>query len=152
MGRYQSEGLNPMNEREVDLLVHQGLVPPPPRIVVEAGAEYAIEYDAPLNRAMRAEEAAGGMRTFQWATEIAANTQDLSILDAFDTDAMIPELADINAMPLRWLRSPEAIAARREKRNSDAATAQITQALPGIAAMTKAVAPAGTSPAPGQPR
>jgi hypothetical protein len=105
MGRYQSEGLGPMCEREFDLLMFQGLIPPPPQVILDAGAEYMVEYDAPLNRAMRAEEAAGGMRTFQWAAEIATNLQDPSVMDTFDPDVMIPELADINAMPLRWPRS-----------------------------------------------
>lgn len=144
MGRFQSEGLGPLIEREFALLMDQGLLPPPPPMLIEAGGEYAVEYDAPLNRAMRAEEAAGGMRTFQFATEMAAQMQDPSILDPFDTDVMIPELADINAMPVRWLRSAEDIAARREGRQQDAAAAQITQALPGMASMMKSVAPEGT--------
>ena len=69
MGRHQSEGLGPMIEREVDLLIYQGLVPPAPPAVREAGGEYKVEYDAPLNRMMRAEEAAGTMRSVQWAAE-----------------------------------------------------------------------------------
>lgn len=152
MGRYQCEGLGPQIEREFDLLLSQGLIPPPPQIVVQAHAEYKVEYDAPLNRAMRAEEAAGGMRTFQWASEIAANTQDPSVLDPFDTDVMVPDLADINGMPFRWLRDPDAIAERRKGRQQDKAAAQLTQALPGIASMAKAASPQGTSPIAGQPR
>lgn len=151
MGRFQAEGLGPQIEREFDLLMYQGLMPAPPPEVLEAGGGYKVEYDAPLNRAMRAEHAAGGMRTFQWAAEIAGQMQDPSVLDPFDTDVMIPELADINGMPLRWMRSPEAIAAKRQGRQQDQTASQITQALPGMAAMAKAVAPQGTSPAPGQP-
>lgn len=151
MGRFQAEGIGPEIEREFDLLMYQGLIPPPPPEVIEAGAGYKIEYDAPLNRAMRAEKAAGGMRTFQWAAEIAAQTQDPSVLDVFDTDSMVPELADINGMPLRWLRSPDAIAQIRQSRNADKQAQQITQALPGMAAVAKAAAPQGTSPNPGQP-
>lgn len=151
MGRYQSEGIGPMIEREFDLLMYQGLLPKPPRALMEAGGEYSIEYDAPLNRMMRAEEAAGGMRTFQWASEMAAQMQDLSILDPFDTDVMVPELADINGMPTRWLRSEEAIAARREGRQQEQAAATMAQALPGMAAVMKASAPEGTSPNVGQP-
>lgn len=150
MGRYQSEGLGPMIEREIDLLIHQGLVAPPPQIVVDAQAEYKVEYDAPLNRAMRSEQAAGAMRTFQWAAEMAAQMQDQSILDPFDTDAMIPELADINGMPVRWLRDRETIAARRQGRQQGQMATQVTQALPGMAAMMKAAAPKGTAPNQGQ--
>jgi hypothetical protein len=151
MGRYQSEGIGPTIEREFDLLMYQGLLPKPPRALMEAGGEYQVEYDAPLNRAMRSEEAAGGMRTFQWASEIAAQTQDPSVLDWFDTDAMMPELADINGMPLRWIRGQEDVDAIREDRQTQQATAQVTQALPGMAAMLKASAPEGTSASQGQP-
>lgn len=151
MGRYQSEGIGPMIEREFDLLMYQGLLPRPPRALMEAGGEYSVEYDAPLNRAMRAEEGAGAMRTFQWAAEMAAQTQDPSVMDWFDTDTMVPELADINGMPFRWIRAAEDVAAIREKRQGDQAAAQITQALPGMAAIMKATSPEGTSPNVGQP-
>ena len=151
MGRYQSEGLGPLIEREFDLLAFQGLIPPAPRMLVEAGADYKVEYDAPLNRAMRAEEAAGIMRTMQYGAEIAAQTQDPSPLDWFDTDVIMPELADINGAPFRFIRSPEAVAEIRQKRQVDQTAAQVTQALPGMAAMMKAAAPEGTAPATGQP-
>jgi len=151
MGRFQSECLGPMIEREFDLLMDQGLLPPPPQKVVDAGAEYKVEYDAPLNRMMKAEEAAGGMRSFQYAAEIAAQLQDPSILDVFDTDAMMPEMALINGTPYRWIRDPEAISQIRQGRQQKEAVAQITQALPGMAAMAKAASPQGTSPMPGQP-
>lgn len=151
MGRFQSESIGPMIEREFDLLMWQGLLPPPPRELVEAGAEYQVEYDAPLNRAMRAESASGIMRTFQWAAEMAAQTQDQSIMDWFDTDQIIPELADVNGAPFRWLRSPDDVMARRQSREQQNQAAQVTQALPGMAAMMKAAAPQGTTPTEGQP-
>lgn len=150
MGRFQSEGLGPMIEREFDLLIHQGLIPPPPDIIMQAGGEYKVEYDAPLNRAMRAEEAAGIMRTYQWAAEIAAQTQDPSGLDWFDPDVIIPELADINGAPFRYMRDPEKVAEIRQGRQADTMAAQVTQAAPGMAAMLKAAAPQGTSPLAGQ--
>jgi hypothetical protein len=152
MGRFQSECLGTMIEREVSLLMDQGLIPPPPRMLIEAGGDYKVEYDAPLNRAMRAEAAAGGMRTFQYAVEMAAQMQDPSILDSFNTDVMIPEMADINGMPVRWLRTEDDIAARRQGRQVDQTAGQLTQALPGMAAMMKATSPDGTAPTPGQGR
>lgn len=151
MGRYQSEGIGPMVEREFDLLLHQGLLPPPPRALLEAGGDYKVEYDAPLNRAMRAEQASGIMRTYQWAAEMAAQTQDPSVMDWFNTDAIVPELADIQGAPYRWIRSNDEVESIREKRQVDQAAAQVTQALPGMAAMMKAAAPEGTSPSQGQP-
>lgn len=151
MGRFQSESIGPMVQREFDLLLWQGLIPPPPQVLVEAQGEYHVEYDAPLNRAMRSDEAAGTMRTMQWAAEIAAQTQDPSALDWFDVDVIIPELSDINAAPARFMRDPQAVAQLRKKREMDKAAAQVTQALPGMASMLKSAAPNGTSPDAGQP-
>ena len=150
MGRFQAESIGPQIEREFDLLMWQGLIPPPPPALVEAGAHYMVEYDAPLNRAMRSDEAAGTMRTFQWAAEIASVTQDPSVMDFFDTDAIIPELMAINGAPYRFMRDPQQVAAIREGRQQQQAAAQLTQALPGIAAITKAAAPEGTAPYAGQ--
>ena len=152
MGRYQAEGLGPQHEREVDLLIDQGLIPPPPQIVIDAGAEYAVEYDAPLNRMMRAEEAAGIMRSAQWAAEIVGITQDPSPMDHFNWDVIMPDVITINGSPERYKADPEVVAAKREKRDQDQMAAQVTQALPGMAAMAKAASPEGTNPNPGQPR
>lgn len=151
MGRYQSESLGPMIEREFDVLMYQGLIPPPPPELVQGGGQYRVEYDAPLNRAMRAEEASGIMRSIQWSAEIAAQTQDPSALDWYDVDTITPDVADINGAPFRYIRTPDAVAQIRKKREIDKAAAQVTQALPGMAAMAKASAPQGTSPNPGQP-
>lgn len=151
MGRFQSESIGPQIEREFDLLAWQGLIPPPPPVLMEAGVAYKVEYDAPLNRAMRADEAAGTMRTFQWAAEIAAQIQDPSVMDFFDTDAIIPELLQINGAPFRFMRDPAEVAQIRQQRQQAAAQQQLVQSLPGIAAMQKAAAPEGTAPFAGQP-
>ena len=150
MGRYQSEGLGPMIHREFDLLAQQNLIPPMPPEVREAGSEYKVDYDSPLTRAMRAEEGVGAMRTVQWAAQIAADTQDPTIFDNFNFDVMLPELADINAMPYRWMADADMIAQKRQGRQQAQQTQQLTQALPGIAAMAKAVAPEGSAPFSGQ--
>jgi len=152
MGRFQAESVGPMIEREFDLLAWQGLIPPPPQALVEAGAEYHVEYDAPLNRAMRADEAAGTMRTFQWASEIAATTQDPSVMDYFDTDAIIPELMMINGAPFRFMRDPQQVQQIRAARQQQQAAAALTQALPGIAAIQKATTPEGSAAFAGQPQ
>ena len=150
MGRFQSEGLGPLIEREFDLLIYQGLIPPPPPELLEAGGGFKVEYDAPLNRAMRAEEASGIMRSMQWSAEIVAQTQDPSAMDWYDVDTITPEVADINGAPFRFIRSADAVAAIRAKRDQDKQVAQVTQALPGMAAMAKVASPQGTNPNPGQ--
>lgn len=150
MGRYQSEGLGPMIHREFDLLAAQGLVPPMPMELKEAGAEYKVEYDSPLTRAMRAEEGVGVMRTVQWAAQIAADTQDPSVMDQFNWDAIVPNLADINGVPIAWMATQEDVQAKRQGRQQAQEQQQLTQALPGIASMAKAIAPEGSAPFSGQ--
>lgn len=141
MGRFQSESIGPMIVREFDLLAEQNLLPPPPPVLIQARGEWKVEFDSPLNRAMRAEEASGIMRSVQFAAEIAANMQDPSMLDMFDFDKIIPAVADINGAPFKYMRSPEDVQQRRDQRNQEKQAAMMTQALPGVAALTKSLAP-----------
>jgi hypothetical protein len=126
-----------MIEREIDLLMRQRKLPPMPSALREADGEYRIEYDSPLSRQQKAEEGAGTMRTMQWAAEIAAVSQNPAVFDHFNFDEIIPELADINAMPSRFINAPEVIQALREGRRQQQATQQLIDAAPSMAAMMK---------------
>lgn len=139
MGRQQSEYLGPLVERELDVLSQQGLLPPMPLIVKQAMADYDLIYDSPLSRAQRAEQATGLMRTVDWATQLATATGDLSPLDHFDWDTIVPELSDIQAVPARWMASIEKVMAKRDGRNQAAQQQQGIDALPGIAGAMKAM-------------
>lgn len=140
MGRQQSEFFGPAIEREIDLLNQQRLLPEMPPELLEARGEYEIAYESPLSRAQKAEDAAGLMRTAEFAVQVAVNTQSPEPLDHFDWDTIIPELADIHAVPVRWLRDIKQIEQIRQGRVQQQQAEQMTNALPGIAAMTKAVA------------
>lgn len=137
MGRQQSEALGPMIEREIDILMEQGLLPEPTNAMIEAQADYRIEYDSPLSRMQKAESSAGGLRMFQYAGEIAANTQDPSVLDWFNIDEMIPDLADSQAMPASWIRSKEEVEQIRQGRQQQQETQQLIDAAPAMASMMK---------------
>lgn len=143
MGRFQSESLGPMIEREYGILLRLGLIPPIPQELIEAGATFKVEYDAPLNRAMRAEEGSGIQRSVQFAAEIAGQTQDPSIMDWFNWDVIMPDMVDINGAPYRYVNDPETVAAKRQQRDQQQAMAQTAQALPGMAAMLKSASPGG---------
>ena len=142
VGRQADEYLGPMIEREVNLLASQGLLPPMPEALREAEGEFKIEFDSPLSRAQRAEEAAGFFRTIDKAIEIAGVTMDMSLLDNYDLDAALREIADIQGVPSRWLQKPDAIAAAREQRAQQQALQTAIQAAPGAAAVMKADAAA----------
>lgn len=139
IGRQQSEYLGPMIDREIDILSRQGILPPMPELLKEAEGEYRIEYDSPLSRAQRAEEAAGLMRTIESLLPVVNVTQNTAPLDVFDMDVIAPELAEIQGVPTRWLRSADQVAAIRADRQEQQETQTAIQAGPSAAAMIKAV-------------
>ena len=140
VGRQQSEYLGPLIEREIDILSFQGELPPMPGELKEAKGAYQVVYTSPLSRAMRAQEAAGFMRTVESVKEIVAITQDPSLLDSFEFDTAIPAIAEIQAVPESWMASPDSIKKKRDARAKANAQQQQIQALPAQAAMLKAQA------------
>lgn len=139
MGRQQSEMLGPMIEREVDILMRQNLLPPLPPALIEAEGEFEIEYDSPLSRSQRAEEASGWLRTLEAAIAYANTTQDLSTLDHFNTDVIYPALAEINAVPASWMNGPDQVKQLRKQRAEAQQTQQMIEAAPAAAGVMKAL-------------
>ena len=137
MGRQETEFLGRLVEREIDLASSQGLLPEMPPELKEAGGEYEIVFDSPLSRAQRAEQAAGLMRTVGWASELAAQSQDPTPLDHVNWDVIIPELSQIQAVPTRWMKDESQLEALRAARQQAAATQQVIEAGPTIAALSK---------------
>jgi hypothetical protein len=131
-----------MIEREVDILSRQGVLPPMPPALREAGGEFRIEYDSPISRTQRAEEAAGIMRTVESALNIVNITQNPEPLDFFNWDAIIPAMADIQGVPAAWMKSQEDVMALRQGRAQQAQNQEMIQAAPAAAAMVKAGAAA----------
>ena len=109
-----------------------------PQKLIDAEGEYEIEYDSPMARLQKAEESAGTMRTIQWASEIANVTQDPSVMDMFDFDVIVPDLAESNAMPIRHMASPEKLAAKRAAREQALQAQTMKDVLPGVAGLAKA--------------
>jgi urease accessory protein UreF len=87
---------------------------------------------------MRSEEASGFMRWLETSLNVAAQTQDPSALDWVDFDTAQPELADILAVPNRWVATREQVDEKRQGRQQGAQQQQLVQSLPGIAALAKA--------------
>lgn len=137
LGR-QWEYLGSVVEREADLLSSQGLLPPMPQILIEAQGEYKIEYDSPLSRAQRAEEASGLMHSIQTTLEVVNATQDPTPMDHYNWDVIIPEISDIHGVPTRWMNSADAIQSMRKQRSIKHAAQEQIQAAPGQAALIKA--------------
>ena len=139
MGRQQSESLGPMIEREVDVLMKQNILPPMPEVMLEARGGFEIIYDSPLSRSQRAEEASGWLRTLEAAIAYANTTQDLSVLDQFDSDVIYQQLAEINAVPASWMRDAGAVQQLREQRAQQQQMQQMVEAAPAAAGVMKAL-------------
>jgi len=137
MGRQQSEMLGPMIEREMDVLMQQGLLLPMPDLLIEAQGEFEIEYDSPLSRSQRSEEAAGWLRTLEAAIAYANTTQDVGVLDQFDTDVIYKQLAEINAVPASWMRDDATVQKLRAQRAQAQQTQQMVEAAPAAAGIMK---------------
>lgn len=159
IGRQQSEYLGPLIDREIDLMVDMGMLPPMPPALREARGEYEIVYTSPLSRSQRAQEAAGFLRTIESALSVSSQMQDPSILDAFSMDRAYPAIAEIQSVPESWMASPEEVAAKRQNRAKAAQQQAAIQAMPAQAAMIKAQAtvakangqPSGPPAGPPQP-
>ncbi len=138
IGRQQDEYLGPMIERELDILARQGVLPPMPQLLVEAKGEYQIVYDSPLSKAQRADEASGLMRSVESALQVVNVTQNVGLLDYYDWDTIIPEMADIQGVPTRWMKDPRIVQVLRQQRAEAEQAQQAIQAAPAAAAMVKA--------------
>lgn len=138
IGRQQSEYLGPLIDRELDILAQEKLIPPMPPLLREAKGEYRLEYDSPLSRAQRAEEAAGLARTLETALNVVNITQNPEPLDHFNWDVIMPEVSEIQGVPFRWMKDPKMVQQIRAARAQQQQMAQMTNAAPGAAALMKA--------------
>lgn len=149
MGRQQSESLGPMIDRELDVLTQLKLLPPMPPALLEAKGEYQVQYDSPLSRMARAEEASGLMRVLEIATNvISVDPSKSEILDWLDFDSAMPELMDIHAMPVRWQSSIQKVEAMRKSRQQQQQMQQMIEAAPAAGGLLKTMMPkqpAGTA-------
>jgi len=132
LGRLTHDMFGPMIEREIDILAHKRLLPPPPPELAQFGASYEVEYSSPLTRAQQAGDAVALQQVLQ---DILPLTQvDETILQRFDTDKLLPDLSKIRGMPIKWLRSEEEmeeIAARRAEAEAMATGAAAAPAVSG---------------------
>jgi hypothetical protein len=166
LGRQQTEWLGPMIRREIDILTEQDAIPAPPEEILEAfpiewdpetgfgeidlAEVLDIEYTSPLSRLIRSEDSVAILRTFEQLTPMAQI--DPTVYDVFDTDKLPRELADINGVPAKVLRSEKDVEALREGRKQQQELQNTLAAAPVAASAAKDLASAasmvGSSPAP----
>lgn len=120
--RLENELLNPLIARTFAIMFRMKLLPPPPPEI--QGMELKIQYISVL---AQAQKMASVVAIDQWVGGIigeAQNTGDLSMLDIVDFDEKNAEKADMLGVPAKIVKSPKAIA---KKRQADAQAAQAAQ-------------------------
>ena len=116
VGRQQSEFLGPTITRELDIASAAGVLPPMPDSLRDTGGGVKVVYTSPLARLRRAEDGVAIMRTIEAVAPIANIKPE--VMDLFDDDALVRELASINGVPAKVLRTKDAVAALREQRQA----------------------------------
>ncbi len=137
--------LGPLIERELDVASAIGALPPMPPLLKEAHGSYTVTYSGPLALSLRAQQAAGFIRTVEVVKELVNVTQDHSLLDPFDFETAIPAMAEIQAVPESWMSDQEGIDKKRQVRAQALARQEKIQAAPAEAGLIKAQAAAAKS-------
>lgn len=149
VGRQQTELLDPMIERELDMLGRvPGMGPDMPPELQEAGGLLAIKYSSPLDKLQRSSEGAAMLRWLESITPLAQFKPE--VLDVGNWPVFARELADIQGVPEKALFDEETMAATTEAKVEQEQMAQLLAAAPvaGKAALdfTKAQALAQEQP------
>jgi hypothetical protein len=141
MGRQQSEFLDPIITRELDILTNAGVFDDMPDKLRQAGGMMDVVYDSPLTRAQRAEEGVGMMRTIEAAGSIAQF--DPTIAKAIDGPFVLRALRDINGAPVGMIKSAERMAQEDAAEAEQAQLQSLLEAAPVIADTAKTAVEAG---------
>lgn len=132
-GRQQSEFVGPTIDRELDLLMANGMVPQPPDQLLEyfaGGGEIVPKYTGPLARLMKAEEAAGVLRTIEGILPVAQASGDLRVLRRLNADEAVKIIAEANGVPAKALRTDDELAAMDEQERQQQQMQTLLEAAP----------------------
>ncbi len=142
MGRMQEQYLGPTVDREIDVLqsdpdLSQRFPEVPPELI-EAEGEFDVVYTSPMARAERMEDVQGFMSIVEFALNLSAQTQDPSHIDTFRFDVAIPDIAEISNVPIRWMKDPEEIEAKRQQQQQDQMIDKAVAAAPAVSGVIQA--------------
>lgn len=140
MGRQQSELLSRIIERELDILSMANVLPPMPDVLLQAGGILDVQYEAPLNKIMRSNEATATLQALQTAAGLAQF--DPSVLKMFNMEESMRIICDIWGVPASIIKSPQEIQAMKAQDAQQAQLQQVLQAAPEISQSAKNIADA----------
>lgn len=144
IGRQQSELLGPLIERELDVAIRAGEIPPPPPQL----SSYDIEYESPGTQMQKADEMVSVARLIEIATPFLA--ADPGLMRKFDGEEVIDRGVIALGVPRKIVRDKKAYAAARQQYDQMMAAQQAIALGQGAGAAAKDFAAAGASAAEGQ--
>lgn len=139
MGRYQAEDLEMMIEREISLLKENNALPPDMPAELN-DIEFKPIYTSPMAKAMHAEGVSGYMRTLEIALNYAQQTGKTQVLNHFNLEVALPEIADNQGAPAPWMNDPETVAHLNKADEDRQKQEMMLKAAPAAASVAKTVA------------
>jgi hypothetical protein len=112
IGRQMKQFLQPVLERTFNMLLRNGIIPPPPEELEGVSAEF--EFISTLAQAQRAIGAQGLFEYLGFVAEVSKF--DPSAIDKVNTDETIDLYADMKSVPPGAVNSDEAVSAIRQQR------------------------------------
>jgi hypothetical protein len=126
LGRLQNDLLDPIVSRTFRLLAREGQIPRPPQEVLEANAEFEVEYIGALSNAQKADRAAAIERYGVAVANLAPTMPE--VLDVVDQEKLSRQLArDLGISPevMRDENEVKELRERREKMTERAVEAEV---------------------------
>lgn len=131
LDRLRSELFQPLIERTWGVLDRTGLLPPPPLQEAPelAGEEVKIEFVSILALAQKQAGIAAINQTIGFIGNILSLTQSPDALDKLNVDEAIDEVAEMQGVPPKLIRSTEEVEALRAQRQQEQQQMQMMQTL-----------------------
>jgi hypothetical protein len=141
--RLLAEFLNPFIDVGFGLLLHARVLPDPPDSIVAAAmanqGQIDVEYEGPLARAARDEEADAIDEAFEFALGVGQRTGQMSLLQNLDQDEAFRRRLEIRGFPKALVRDKQFVAqlreAENEQRQQQAMVEQAATAAPALKAI-----------------
>lgn len=133
LGRLESELLNPLIYRVMQILNRAGRLPEMPDEMLEAAAsgqdDVDVFYEGPLARAQRSSELASLEKTLALLMPLMSQEMFPEMKDKFDTDEIVELAAEVNGLSPRVLRDNKSAAEVRATRQKTEKDAQMNEAM-----------------------
>jgi len=140
VGRLQTEMLGPQVEREVDIVLRQGLIRRPPQSFLQSGGEYEIEYESEATRMQGAAELIAIQRTIELLAPFIQ--VDPTVLAMFKPYEVGRRSARVQGVPMEVIRTQAELEEFLDEERQKQEAAMVAEAIPGGAKAIRDVAAA----------